>query len=53
MKQPVGKKVFIDFNISDSSTPTMGKQSQIIIFLVVFGRPDSGRCLRLFNPRSL
>ena len=28
----------------------MGKQSQIIIFRVVSGRPDVGRCLRLRGP---
>jgi hypothetical protein len=43
---PAERKVFLDlivfghFQISDSSTPTMGKQSQIIIFRVVSGQPD-------------
>jgi hypothetical protein len=39
-----------DFKFSDSSMPTInrqGKQSQIIIFRVVSGRPDLGLCLRL------
>ena len=29
----------------------MGKQSQIIIFRVVSGRPDLGLCLKLFRVR--
>jgi hypothetical protein len=52
IKRPVGRHVFHRFgnNISlagfqkslTSSTPTMGKQSQIIIFWVVSARPDLG-----------
>jgi hypothetical protein len=36
IKQPVGRKVFLgDMKTSDSSTPTMSKQSQIIIVFSV------------------
>jgi len=40
--RPVGTKKLDRFEMSDSSTPPMGKQSQIIIFRAVSGRPDLG-----------
>jgi|AntAceMinimDraft_1070359.scaffolds.fasta_scaffold136850_1 hypothetical protein len=46
-------KKFQRLRNSDSSAPTMGKQSQIIIFWVISERPDVGLCLRLFGVKGL
>jgi hypothetical protein len=42
----------IDVKISDSNTPTMGEQSQIISVRLVSARPDLGFCLRLVGDRD-
>jgi len=53
IRRPVGKMFFsMKISASDRSTPTVGKQPQIIFFRVITGRSDSGLCLRLTNEAS-